>query len=79
MSTSANSQAAEPASQVGEALVEMRDVRVESPSGEAILEGVSLSLAAGEILGVVGESGSGKTTATVMQTRCCWPPESWWG
>jgi len=65
VSTSANSQSAGPASQVGRALVEMRDVRVESPSGEPILEGVSLSLAAGEILGVVGESGSGKTTAAL--------------
>jgi peptide/nickel transport system ATP-binding protein len=39
-----------------------RELRVELASGSAIIEGVNLELAAGDILGLVGESGSGKTT-----------------
>lgn len=46
------------------ALLEIEDLHVEFPSQGATLravEGVSLSLAEGEVLGVVGESGSGKS------------------
>jgi oligopeptide/dipeptide ABC transporter ATP-binding protein len=46
-------------------LVEVRDLRVEAPSGEPIVEDVSFSLEAGEALGLVGESGSGKTTTAL--------------
>jgi len=38
------------------------DLRIELDSGTAVVEEISLSVAAGEILGLVGESGSGKTT-----------------
>jgi peptide/nickel transport system ATP-binding protein len=41
------------------------DLRVDAPSGDPILEGVSFSIGRGEVLGVVGESGSGKTTCAL--------------
>ncbi len=46
------------------ALLEIEDLHVEFPSQGAVLravEGVSLSLDEGEVLGIVGESGSGKS------------------
>ena len=45
--------------------VEVRGLRVETPSGDPIVEDMSFKLAAGEALGIVGESGSGKTTAVL--------------
>lgn len=48
-----------------EPVVQVRGLRVEAPSGADIVEDVSFSLSAGEILGIVGESGSGKTTTAL--------------
>ncbi len=54
-------------------ILELDDVGVVFPSGPPwrrrpihAMRGVSLHLAAGEILGVVGESGSGKTTTSMV-------------
>jgi peptide/nickel transport system ATP-binding protein len=42
-------------------LLRVADLAIADHDGNALVDGVSLSLAAGEILGLVGESGSGKT------------------
>ncbi len=44
------------------AALAFRDVRVRFGAGRPVVDGVSLDLARGEILGLVGESGSGKST-----------------
>ena len=47
------------------ALLEINNLSVEFPSQNGVMhavDGISLSLEEGEVLGIVGESGSGKTT-----------------
>ncbi|MDX6532355.1 MAG: peptide/nickel transport system ATP-binding protein ddpF [Gaiellales bacterium] len=46
-------------------LLKVDGLRVALPTGAAIVDGVSLELGPGELLGVVGESGSGKTTVAL--------------
>ncbi|MGN6242434.1 MAG: ABC transporter ATP-binding protein [Motilibacteraceae bacterium] len=45
-------------------VLEVRDLRVDIPNGDSVVtpvDGVSLDLRSGEVLGIVGETGSGKT------------------
>ena len=49
----------------GEALLEMKGLKIEGYSGDAwhpIVKGIDLSLKRGEVLGLIGESGAGKST-----------------
>ncbi|MBK3565920.1 ABC transporter ATP-binding protein [Streptomyces sp. MBT62] len=46
-------------------LLEVSGLRIALTSGTPIVDGVDLTLARGEILGIVGESGSGKTTTAL--------------
>jgi len=45
--------------------LELRDIRIELRNGLPVVEGVSLTIRQGEIVGLVGESGSGKTTTAL--------------
>ena len=58
-------------------LLELRELRVEFPTRHGplrALDGVSLDIAAGEILGVVGESGAGKSLAAAAVIGLLEPP-----
>src|SRR5918911_545536 len=46
----------------GRAAVTVRNLRIETTRGVAVVPDASFDIAPGEVLGVVGESGSGKTT-----------------
>jgi peptide/nickel transport system ATP-binding protein len=50
---------------VGVPALAVRGLTVELASGGPIVDGVSLDVRAGEVLGLVGESGSGKTTTAL--------------
>ena len=63
MTTASDSSMTVPAP--GGPVLAVRDLTVDTPGGDPIVENVSFSLAPGEVLGVVGESGSGKTTAAL--------------
>ncbi|UGQ13447.1 dipeptide/oligopeptide/nickel ABC transporter permease/ATP-binding protein [Yinghuangia sp. ASG 101] len=71
----ADTQAAEPVS--GLLTVEDLAIAYPTPSGELreVVRGVTLGVAAGEVLGVVGESGSGKTQ-TAFAALGVLPPEA---
>ncbi|SEI97355.1 ABC-type dipeptide/oligopeptide/nickel transport system, ATPase component [Arthrobacter sp. yr096] len=57
-----------------EALVEVDNLTVTTPSGLPLVKGVSLSIHAGEVVGLVGESGSGKSL-TAMSIAGLLPEE----
>ncbi|MCP2046600.1 UNVERIFIED_ORG: ABC-type dipeptide/oligopeptide/nickel transport system ATPase component/ABC-type dipeptide/oligopeptide/nickel transport system permease subunit [Paenarthrobacter nicotinovorans] len=57
-----------------QALVEVDNLTVTTPSGLPLVKGVSLSIHAGEVVGLVGESGSGKSL-TAMSIAGLLPEE----
>ena len=53
--------------------IEFRDVQFRAPTGQAILETLSLQIQSGETLVLLGRSGSGKTTALRLINRLLEP------
>ena len=50
---------------------EVKDLEIRTGDGRVVVQGVSFSIAPGEILGLVGESGSGKTTVGLAMLGYC--------
>ena len=60
-------------------LLEVRDLRVSFHTEDGLLQavdGLSLSIASGEVLGIVGESGSGKTVSVLAVMRLIRDPNA---
>lgn len=55
--------------QLGDTLIEVRDLSVAHPGGAAVIEGLDFTLCAGELLVVTGDSGSGKSTLALALAR----------
>jgi oligopeptide/dipeptide ABC transporter ATP-binding protein len=58
------------------ALVDIRNLTVSFPQHEGVVQGISLSVEAGESVGIVGESGSGKSVTCMAVLRLLRQPPS---
>jgi ATP-binding cassette subfamily B protein len=56
-------------------LVEIRDLGFSYPGGRKVLEGISLTVHAGTIVGILGRTGSGKSTLIKTLPRMVDPPQ----
>ena len=51
-----------PPAETGDPILRIEGLRVEASNGAVLVDGVDLTLARGEVLGLIGESGAGKST-----------------